>query len=314
MSPYVTWLRSRVGSRRVLLAYATAVVADTSGRILCQKRRDFGRWGLPGGVIEVGEDVEECARREVAEETGVVADIGDLVGVYSSPDYAFTYPNGDRVQQFSVCYAGAAAGGVPACRDGESLAARFFPADRLPPLLPWYRDMVEDYRCGRRHVYTRGSAGSPAAGEPGYLSLRPLVGRETLVVPAAAALLRDPRGSVLMVRRADNGQWSMPGGAMELGERVDVTLVRETEEETGVRVEPERLEGVLAGRDFQFTFVNGDRIQAVTAFFTCRIVAGALAPDGAEVTELRYFDRKALPEGPAWIGVLRRFLDDNPRT
>lgn len=56
------------------------------GRIVLIRRKDTGQWGLPGGIIDWGEDVREAAHRELAEETGLkLLKIGRLVGVYSSP-------------------------------------------------------------------------------------------------------------------------------------------------------------------------------------------------------------------------------------
>ena len=309
MPDYVNWLRSRIGTRRVFLAYATAVVTDPEGRILCHRRRDFKKWGLPGGVLEIGEELEECARRETYEETGVEAHVDHLIGVYSSPDYAFEYPNGDKVQQFSVCYACSAEAGPTAGETAESEEVAFFEPDRIPPLFPWYRDMVEDFLSGRRHVFDRGSRGAPVEEKPGYLALRPLIGHETLVVPAAAALIRDERGAVLLLRRTDNGEWTLPGGAMELGERVDETMVREVREEVGLEVAPERLITVKAGPYLRFTFPNGDRVQAVTAFFSCRVRSGRPRPDGVEASEVRFFLPSDLPERPEWLTLLRRYLE-----
>lgn len=57
------------------------------GRIVLIRRRDNGLWGLPGGMVDWGEDIPSAVRRELAEETGLeVAQIRRLVGVYSSPD------------------------------------------------------------------------------------------------------------------------------------------------------------------------------------------------------------------------------------
>lgn len=56
------------------------------GKIVLIRRRDSGLWGLPGGLIDWGEDVPTAANRELAEETGLaIAQLGRLVGVYSSP-------------------------------------------------------------------------------------------------------------------------------------------------------------------------------------------------------------------------------------
>jgi ADP-ribose pyrophosphatase YjhB (NUDIX family) len=57
------------------------------GRIVLIRRRDNGLWGLPGGMVDWGEDIPTAVRRELAEETGLeIAKIRRLVGVYSSPD------------------------------------------------------------------------------------------------------------------------------------------------------------------------------------------------------------------------------------
>lgn len=57
------------------------------GRIVLIQRRDSGRWGLPGGLVDWGEDITTAAQRELLEETGLdVLSVGRLVGVYSHPE------------------------------------------------------------------------------------------------------------------------------------------------------------------------------------------------------------------------------------
>lgn len=57
------------------------------GRIVLVRRRDNGRWGFPGGIVDWGEDVPTSVRRELEEETGLqVIRLGRLVGIYSSPN------------------------------------------------------------------------------------------------------------------------------------------------------------------------------------------------------------------------------------
>ena len=56
------------------------------GRIVLVQRRDNGKWSLPGGVVDWGEDIPSTVRRELAEETGLdLIKINRLVGVYSDP-------------------------------------------------------------------------------------------------------------------------------------------------------------------------------------------------------------------------------------
>src|SRR3954453_18044884 len=62
-------------------------------------------------------------------------------------------------------------------------------------------------------------------------------------VSVAAAII-DDEGRFLAIRRADNGAWEPPGGVLELDESIEAGLVREVEEETGLRVEPVALTGV----------------------------------------------------------------------
>ncbi len=99
---YVRWLRERIGTRRVILTYVTTLIEDEHGRLLWQRRSDFGWWGLPGGLLEIGETFQECARREAREETGLEVEPIELLGVYAGPQYELPYPNGDEVQQCTV--------------------------------------------------------------------------------------------------------------------------------------------------------------------------------------------------------------------
>src|SRR6185436_5773422 len=110
---YIEWLRSHVGRRPIIVAYATAIVRDERGQILFQRRSDFDWWGLPGGVLEIGETLAECAGRETLEETGFSVEPLRLVGVYTGPQYVVHYPNGDEVQQWTATFECRVIGGQP---------------------------------------------------------------------------------------------------------------------------------------------------------------------------------------------------------
>ena len=70
---YIHRIRSQVGHQKIFLAFTSVVLQDERGRVLLQRRTDFDVWGLPGGILEPGESLLDCARRELLEETGLTA-------------------------------------------------------------------------------------------------------------------------------------------------------------------------------------------------------------------------------------------------
>ena len=296
MADYMRWLRGQVGRRKILLVFASACVRDDAGRVLWQRRSDFGWWGLPGGVLELDESLAGCAVREVREETGLEVEPIHLVGLYTSPDFDVTYPNGDQVQQMTACFECRVAGGSIRPDGGETLELNWFSPQEAPPTALWYRAMAADLAGGELAAsFLRGSAGLRKDGLPYYRWLRRFIGEAPFVMPAAAALVRDGDGQVLLIRRGDTGDWSIPGGGMELGERIDRTVVDEVREETGLKVWPGRLIGLYSSGRYWIAYPNGDQVKVASALFQCEIIGGELRPDGVEALEARFFPVDQLP-------------------
>lgn len=296
MSSYLHWLRQHVGHQKGLLVFASACVRDGAGRLLWQKRADFGWWGLPGGVLELDESLPECVVREVREETGLGVEPLRLVGIYSSPDFDVIYPNGDQVQQVTFCFECRVVGGDLGGDRSETLDLFWFAPHESPPTAPWYQAMVDDLFQGRRDAsFRRGSPGARGDDLSFVQRIRRHVGRAAFVMPGAAAFVQDGAGRVLFIRRTDKGEWAFPAGAMELGERIDQTVVNEVYEETGLRVEPIRLIGVYSDQMYWLTYPNGDELKVVSALFKCQIVGGEMRPDGVESSDVRVFLPDELP-------------------
>ncbi|MGA1842686.1 MAG: NUDIX hydrolase [bacterium] len=150
MSSYIDWIRNYVGHNKLLLVFASACIRDDNGRLLWQRRSDFDWWGLPGGILELGESLSECIVREVREETGLEVEPSRLVGIYSSPDFDVTYPNGDLVQQVTACFDCRIVGGKLMPDKNEILDLAWFPMDEIPSTSPWYLAMVKDLALGKK--------------------------------------------------------------------------------------------------------------------------------------------------------------------
>jgi len=104
MSGYIMDLRKIVGHRPLLQVGASVIVEDDQGRILLQKRADNHCWGYAGGSVELDEVVEEAAKRELFEETGLTAHTLEPFGIFSGPDTHYIYPNGDEVSNVEIVY------------------------------------------------------------------------------------------------------------------------------------------------------------------------------------------------------------------
>ncbi len=85
---------------------AAAIIVNENKEILMQQRRDNGKWGLPGGCQELGEEFEDTIIREVFEETNLLAKKEDLkiISVLSGKSRKRCYPNGDVVFNNTVLY------------------------------------------------------------------------------------------------------------------------------------------------------------------------------------------------------------------
>ena len=121
-----------MGHDTLLLCGTGVLVENAAGEVLLQRRADNHCWGYPGGAVEVDERVEDAARRELYEETGLVAGALALFGVFSGPELHYTYPNGDDVSVVSIVYTCDDFSGELRPDDAEVEALDFFPADSLP--------------------------------------------------------------------------------------------------------------------------------------------------------------------------------------
>ncbi|MEV7781313.1 NUDIX domain-containing protein [Kitasatospora sp. NPDC088351] len=131
--PFLAELRSVVGTRPLWLSAVVTVVLDDDGRVLLARRADDGRWALPGGILDPGEQPADGAVRECLEETGVAAVPELLASVGVTPEV--TYPNGDVTRYVLLTFRCRAVGGEARVNDDESLAVGWYTLDALPPMI-----------------------------------------------------------------------------------------------------------------------------------------------------------------------------------
>ncbi|GAA0466404.1 putative MutT/NUDIX-like protein [Paractinoplanes deccanensis] len=116
----------------------------------------------------------------------------------------------------------------------------------------------------------------------------PAAPRPRAIVPSANVVVVGTHGEVLLIRRSDNGNWALPGGAMDLGESLPEAAVRETAEETGVEVEITGLVGIFTDpRHVMLYTSDGEVRQEFSVVFVARPVGGALTA-GDETTDARW--------------------------
>jgi ADP-ribose pyrophosphatase YjhB (NUDIX family) len=121
---------------------------------------------------------------------------------------------------------------------------------------------------------------------------------------------------VLLVRRGQEplkGEWSLPGGALELGETLQQGVVREVLEETGLMVAPggiiEILDRIILDRITQDEASGRVRYHYVLIDFVCHVTGGALGP-ATDAQEVRWVERDQLQNGfrlaPVTVTVIEK--------
>jgi ADP-ribose pyrophosphatase YjhB (NUDIX family) len=268
---------------------------DDAGRVLLVRAAPNddipGAWSLPGGGIRHGERPAAALVREVAEETGLDAEIVALRDVVS--DLAVLRRPDSVMHTDRVLYDIKITGGALCSEiDGSSDLADWVEPARLPelPLLPYVSRLLD----------------LPVTEDPDIPEaervLDPTVTRHQRF--AAYGLVTEPAGRVLLARIAEGypgaGTWHLPGGGTDFGETATVGLLRELLEETA---QLGRVTGLLGvsdlhnpramgpeGRPIDWHTVRALYRVVVDEPGTPRVVEAA----GGSTAEAAWFDRAGL--------------------
>ena len=108
------------------------------------------------------------------------------------------------------------------------------------------------------------------------------------MVPSVNVVVVNDVGEILLIRRSDNDNWALPGGAIDLGESLTQAAVRETREETGIECEITGLVGIYTDPKHVILYTsNGEVRQEFSIVLTARPVGGQPTPS-SESTEVRW--------------------------
>src|SRR4051794_2276604 len=116
------------------------------------------------------------------------------------------------------------------------------------------------------------------------------------LVPSVNVAVADGAGRLLVIRRADNENWALPGGAMDCGETIAQAALRETKEETGIDCEITGLVGIYTNPRHVILYTSdGEVRQECSVVFAARATGGEPTPS-SESLEVRWVAPRDLTE------------------
>jgi 8-oxo-dGTP pyrophosphatase MutT (NUDIX family) len=134
LTGYLRELRKKVGHDLLILPSAAVAIYDEQGRVLMGLHADRKIWVLPGGLIEPGEVPADGAVRETWEETGLLIEVTNILGVYGGKELVIEYVNGDRAAYIGTIFRGRIIGGELRADGDEILDLRYLSREELADL------------------------------------------------------------------------------------------------------------------------------------------------------------------------------------
>ena len=144
---YVKYIRKKVGHDSINLTGVNVLIINENNQILLQKRGTFPyKWGLIGGITELGESLEATAIREAKEETGLDINELRLLGTTSGKNCFIEFPHGDKAFFITIGYVCKSYIGKLSIDNFETKDLRFFGYNELPENIPRsHKVFIEQY-------------------------------------------------------------------------------------------------------------------------------------------------------------------------
>jgi len=116
------------------------------------------------------------------------------------------------------------------------------------------------------------------------------------IVPSVNVVVENDRGEILLIRRSDNDNWALPGGAIDLGESMTQAAAREVKEETGIDCEITGLVGIYTDPKHIILYTsNGEARQEFSILLRARATGGEPTPSD-ESSQVHWVARDALAD------------------
>lgn len=148
---------------------------------------------------------------------------------------------------------------------------------------------------------------------PDYIGeLRKLVGTKPIIMCGANVIILDSNGKILLHNRVDNDTWGLPGGAMEIGESLEETAIREVKEEVGLICKSLKIFNIYSGKKLYYKYPDGNEVYNVTATYICKDFSGQIVVDESEGKEARFFNINDIPDkiSPPVICIIDDFISN----
>ncbi|MFC5751686.1 NUDIX domain-containing protein [Actinomadura rugatobispora] len=125
------------------------------------------------------------------------------------------------------------------------------------------------------------------------------------LVPSVNVVVENDKGEILMIRRTDNENWALPGGAIDLGESVAQAAIRETKEETGIDVEVTGLVGIYSDPKHVIRYTSNNEVRQEFSILLAALPFGGRMRRSAESSSVEWV--------PIDANLLSRQMDQSMR-
>lgn len=150
------------------------------------------------------------------------------------------------------------------------------------------------------------------------MNFRGTSGRQPKNINGAGIILIDKDKKVLLQLRTDSNSWCIPGGCVNIGERLEDAAQREVYEETGLIVDDLHLFNVYSGNEQHWIYPDGNEVYIINTVFISNNFHGILKADEVESKEVDFFNindmpTEIIPTNIPILNDLKRRIDKYPK-